>query len=85
AGQSVLVNDCSLVPAFKNITLEIKNPLGQSIKKYVDGGNTVEGFNGCPGDHWSTLGASMQKYLAGQIDRAGLASEIEAYWAKQAK
>lgn len=85
AGQSVLVNDCSLVPAFKNITLEVKDPLGQSIKKYVDAGNTVEGFNGCPGDHWSTLGASMQKYLAGQIDRAGLASEVEAYWAKQAK
>lgn len=85
AGQKVLVEDCSLVPAFKNITLEVANPLGVSIKKYVDAGKTVEGFNGCPGDHWSSLGAVMQKYLAGQLDRAGLASEIEAYWAKQAK
>lgn len=83
AGQSVLVNDCSLVPAFKNITLELANPLATAIKSYVDAGNTFEGFNGCPGDHWSGLGASMQKYLAGEIDRAGLAKEINEYWKAQ--
>ena len=33
-----------------------------------------------PDDEYPMLGASMQKYLAGQIDRAGFASEIEAYW-----
>ena len=33
-----------------------------------------------PSDHWSYVGAYMQKYLDGQYDRAGLASDIEAYW-----
>ena len=31
------------------------------------------------------MGATMQKYLADQIDRAGLADEIEAYWAALAE
>lgn len=82
-GQSTIVNDCNLIPAFKNIKLELTNPLAVSIKKYSDSGNLFEGFNASPGDHWSTLGASMQKYLANQIDREGLAKEIETYWAKQ--
>ena len=27
------------------------------------------------------MGATMQKYLAGEIDREGLAAEIQEYWA----
>lgn len=82
-GQDALVNKCNLVPAFKNITLELTNPLGTAIKDYVDRGEVFDGYNFAPGDHWSQLGASMQKYLAKRIDRAGLASEIEAYWKSQ--
>ena len=79
-GQSFLVNDCALVPAYTNNTLEVSDPLGQSVKKYADAGAMIDNYNYLPDDHYSLCGASFQKYLAGQTDRAGLASEIESYW-----
>lgn len=36
-----------------------------------------------PNDHWSVLGAAMQKYLAQRSDRAELIASIEDYWAQQ--
>lgn len=81
-GQSFLVNDCALVPAFSNNTLEIVNQLSASIKQYVDDGLNFPGYNNAPGDHWSTLGIVMQKYLV-DGDREALADSIESYWAEQ--
>ena len=79
-GQSFLANDCALVPAFSNITLEVADPLGASVKEFADAGNLIGNYNYLPDDHYSICGASFQKYLAGQIDREGFASEIESYW-----
>lgn len=80
-GQDFLVNKCNLVPAFSNITLAVGNPLGASVKSYADKGALVGNYNYLPDDHYAKNGASFQKYLAGQIDRAGLAQEITEYWA----
>ena len=80
-GQSFVVNDCALVPAFSNNTLEVTDPLGKSVKAYADAGALIGNYNYLPDDHYSVVGASMQKYLAGEIDRAGLADEITSYWA----
>lgn len=80
-GQDFLVNSCALVPAYSNITLSVSDPLGASVKSYADAGALVDNYNYLPDDHYSICGASFQKYLAGQIDRAGLAEEITAYWA----
>ena len=41
----------------------------------------IDNYNYLPDDHYSICGAAFQKYLAGQIDRAGLADELTAYWA----
>ncbi|MCD7736225.1 MAG: ABC transporter substrate-binding protein [Lachnospiraceae bacterium] len=79
-GQSFLVNDCALVPAYSNITLDVADPLGQSVKEYADAGLLIDNYNYLPDDHYSLLGASFQKYLAGQSDREGFAAEIESYW-----
>ena len=79
-GQSFIVNDCSLVPAFSNITLEVSDPLGNSVKAYADSDKLVPNYNYAPDDHYSIVGASFQKYLADQIDRAGFASEVQDYW-----
>lgn len=79
-GQDILVNKANVVPAFKNITLEPKDPLGKSIKSYIESGNTIQFMTTLPPDHWKQVGASMQKYLAGAIDRAGLAKEVQDYW-----
>ena len=81
AGQDFLVNQCALVPAFSNITLAVSDPLGASVKAYADAGKLVGNYNYLPDDHYAKVGASFQKYLADQIDRAGFADEITAYWA----
>lgn len=80
-GQDFLVNSCALVPAYSNITLPVSDPLGASVKAYADAGALIDNYNYLPDDHYSICGASFQKYLAGQIDRAGFAEEITAYWA----
>lgn len=79
-GQSFLVNDCALVPAYSNIDLEVADPLGNSVKGFADAGALIDNYNYLPDDHYSLCGASFQKYLSGQIDRAGFAGEVESYW-----
>ena len=79
-GQSFLVNTCALVPAFSNITMEVVDPLGVSVKSFADAGKLVDNYNYMPDDHYAKVGASFQKYLAGGIDRAGFAAEIQDYW-----
>ena len=80
-GQDFLVNTCALVPAFSNITLAVSDPLGAAVKAYADKGAMTANYNYLPDDHYAKTGASFQKYLAGEIDRAGFAQELTDYWA----
>ena len=80
AGQDFVVNTCALVPAFANNTLPVADPLGSSVKEYADAGLMIPNYNYMPDDHYAVCGATFQKYLADQIDRAGFISEYEAYW-----
>lgn len=82
-GQDFLVNKCSLVPSFSNITLEVTNPMGLSVQSYANEGNLIPGYPEYPGDHWKEMGAEMQKYLGGQETRDQLADNIAAYWQAQ--
>ncbi len=79
-GQSFLVNDCALVPAFSNITLPISDPLGASVSEYTVAGKLIPNYNYLPDDHYALLGAMFQKYLAGKSDRKGFAKDIMTYW-----
>ena len=79
-GQKFIVETCALVPAYSNISLEVKDPLGASVKKYSDAGALIANYNYLPDDHYAKTGASFQKYLANEIDRAGLANEVTEYW-----
>ena len=79
-GQDFLVNQCALVPAYSNITLAVTDPLGASVKAYADKGALIGNYNYLPDDHYAKCGASFQKYLANEIDRAGFADEITEYW-----
>ena len=81
AGQTFLVKDCALVPAYSNNAVEIADPLGKSVKAYSDNGALIANYNYLPDDHYSVCGAIFQKYLAGEIDRAAFADEIAGYWA----
>jgi raffinose/stachyose/melibiose transport system substrate-binding protein len=80
AGQDFIVNQCALVPAYSNITLAVQDPLGASVKTYADKDALIPNYNYLPDDHYAKTGASFQKYLAGDIDRAGFADEVTEYW-----
>ena len=82
-GQDTLVNKANLVPAFTNIELEIADPLGRSIVAHTAEGKTIpaiDNFTVMPADHWSVVGAALQKYLCGYSDVATLAQEVQDYW-----
>lgn len=82
-GQDMLVNKASIIPAFKNITLEPQDPLAKSIKAYMNNNKTLQFMVTLPPDHWSQIGAFMQQYLDNKIDRKQLFKEIEGYWKSQ--
>lgn len=79
-GNQFLTEKCALVPAYSNISADSLDPLSISVKKYADEGMLIGNYDYLPDDHFSRCGASIQKYMAGQTDRAGLAAEIESYW-----
>ena len=79
-GNAFLTETCALVPAYNNIDAAALDPLGASVKAYADAASLVANYNYLPDDHYSVMGAEMQKYLAGQCDRAALAQAIQGYW-----
>lgn len=82
-GQQMLVKTCALVPPFANNPYEPTDPLSRAIYERVQTGDAFNASAIVPNDHWSILGAAMQKYLAGRSDRAELVSSIQAYWNEQ--
>jgi raffinose/stachyose/melibiose transport system substrate-binding protein len=83
-GQDLLVNQFGVIPAFKNIKLAPAQPLPKALQTYLNAGKVMPfGGNFVPADHWTTLGANMQKYMAHKEDRAQLAKDIENYWKAQ--
>lgn len=79
-GQDNIVNKMSIIPAFNNVTLEPTDPLGISIKGYLNDSKTIKNTLAMPGDHWAKVGAIMQKYLVDQADRAETLNSIQEYW-----
>ncbi|MDO4976077.1 MAG: ABC transporter substrate-binding protein [Eubacteriales bacterium] len=79
-GNAFLTEKCSLVPAYDNIGADALDPLSKSVKAYADAEALVDNYNYLPDDHYSMIGAKMQEYLSGGIDRAKLADEITSYW-----
>ena len=82
-GQRMLVEDAAVIPACSNNTYKPMDPLGKDIQEKLVSGHTYSSAFIAPADHWSVLGASMQKYIAGQSDKETLAGEIDAYWTSQ--
>lgn len=82
-GQRMLVEEAAVIPACKNNAVEPVDPLGKDIKAKMEEGKTFSSSFIAPGDHWSAMGAEMQKYIAGQQTREDVASALDAYWQKQ--
>ena len=82
-GQQMVVKTCSLIPPFKNNPNEPSDPLSCDIYEKVQNGEAFNASAIVPNDHWSVLGAAMQKYLAGRSDREELMDSIQEYWDEQ--
>lgn len=83
AGQRFMVEDCSIIPAFTNISKEVSAPISVSAQQFIKDENTELWYQTIPGDHGTEVGASLQKYMSQNIDRTQLAAEIEKYWSVQ--
>jgi raffinose/stachyose/melibiose transport system substrate-binding protein len=79
AGQKALVEDMDLIPAFTNITFSPDNGIAKSIQQYMKTNNTVPSAN-VSGDYQTEVGALMQQYLVGRINKATLAKSINSYF-----
>lgn len=82
-GQKLLVQSCAVIPACGNNTFEPVDPLGMDIKQKMADGKTFSSSFIAPSDHWSVMGAAMQKYIAGQSSRDDLAKSLSDYWTSQ--
>lgn len=82
-GQQMLVKTCNIIPPFTNNPYEPSDPLSRDIYEKVHEGKAFNASAIVPNDHWSVLGAAMQKYLAGRSDRQELIDSIQAYWDEQ--
>ena len=45
-------------------------------------GQSVYWYQAMPSDHNTEVGAILQKYISGAVDRAELISEVTEYWKK---
>lgn len=82
-GQQMLVKTCSIIPAFQNNPYEPSDPLARDIYEKVHCDRAFNAAAIVPNDHWSVLGAAMQKYLADRSDREELIGSIKDYWDEQ--
>ncbi len=83
AGQKSIVEDLFIIPAAANNPNSPIDPLGSDLIEHINSGNTFSALSILPSDHWTVLGAEMQKYLAGESTREELATSIEEYWINQ--
>lgn len=82
-GQKLLVESCAVIPACANNSFEPVDPLGMDIKNKMAAGKTFSSSFVAPSDHWSVMGAAMQKYIGGQSSKEELAKSLTDYWEAQ--
>jgi len=88
-GKTAVLEDFKFVPAYEGYdTSKISDPLSQTIYEYASEGNTIAGwvFQGTP-TGWSeeVLGASMQKYLSGEVTWEVMITEAQEKWEAERK
>lgn len=82
-GQKLLVESCAVIPACENNAFDPLDPLGIDIKEKMASGNTYGSSYIAPSDHWSVMGAAMQKYIGNQSSREEFIQSLADYWTSQ--
>jgi raffinose/stachyose/melibiose transport system substrate-binding protein len=85
AGQDFLVTKSQIIPAFKNISLEVTNPLGKAVQQAVKDGKTLPFTTNyiVPGEYFEKIGPEVQKFLDKKITREQLAKVYQDYHASK--
>jgi len=87
-GQKALVEEFKFIPAFSNIPVEGKGigQLGEEIVKYSNEGKTLSwNWFKWPEGSIPEFGASLQGYVAKQLDRDELPKALDETWIKLKK
>lgn len=81
-GQDAIVAKMGLSMPYKDVKAVSTNVMSNAAATYVDQGQIINigVINYLPQDYWAKTGASMQKYMVGNIDRNGLIKEVQDYW-----
>ena len=83
AGKDFMVSMLGSTLPFTDVKAVNTNPLAVSTQDYLNAGKVLDISTyicEAPSDFWLMVGPYMQAYLADQMDRETLASEIEAYF-----
>ncbi|MCM3748118.1 extracellular solute-binding protein [Paenibacillus pasadenensis] len=87
-GKRYIVEEFKFIPALKSIEVKDEKVLGAiatDIMKYSQEGKTSGWyFSQMPDGVPQEVGAEMQAYVAGKVDKAGLIKNIEAKWKSMA-
>ncbi len=79
-GKTFYTDEFAFLPAYAGMNTPTDN-INSQIVGYAEAGNTLEWINNLyPSDGWPTFGATLQKYISGNTDRAGVAEELADYW-----
>ncbi len=86
-GQEYFINAGFSMPMNNVRSDATYNAMTQDIAKYSAAGKTINigCFTYLTGDAWAQTGDLMLRYIVGDIDRAGLAEGINAFWKTQTK
>lgn len=85
-GQEYYVNKLGFIPITTNTKVEPKDELSKQVLRYLQEDRALEWMNAYyPPTAFPTMGASLQKYLSGDLDKAGLMKELEDYWKTSAE
>lgn len=80
-GQDYYVNQFGFLPAYDNFTTKPTDPVSESVLSYTGAEQTLEWMNSYyPPAAFPAMAASLQKYMAKEIDRATLTQEIQSNW-----
>ncbi|MDN5314648.1 MAG: maltose transport system substrate-binding protein [Clostridiales bacterium] len=80
-GQKYYVEELNFIPAYSGFEIEPSDAMSVQIVDMLNSGDSLEWMNTYyPAGGFQAMGAAMQKYIDGVIDRAELAQEFEEYW-----
>ncbi len=85
-GKKALVEDFKYIPAFKTIEAKGIGPLGEELVKYSKEGKTFPWqFMKYPDGAGQEFGATLQKYVDGEISKEEAMKALDSSWAKLKK